>query len=417
MKNIKLMVFLNLIFFQVGLLESMMTALIPEMITGFRIGYGLASLMPFAYYVAFTLICIPAGMAGSKYAPGKILLFAIFLAFTGILVFVVFLKYQTSALSFFMMGSAAAIMQVTAVPLVRKACGAENLAFYATLNQLMFGLGAFLSPSIYSWVTSRMIQESGFFPVNILLHIIPKGFEWTSAYWLYMLLLLVLMVIVLFMRFPKKEADFVSAQTGIKVYSAQTGIKVYKALLRNKYVLLYFFSFVAYASCEQGIAAWMSKYFQDYHGLDPLTEGASRLSLYWLLLIVGCFGAMLLLKFFESRKVLACLTVCAIISLLLALYGGTPVAKIAFPMVGAFESVMWPVIMSLALNSVNKHHEALAGLMYTASIGGALGPVIIGSMGDLFGLGTSLHYLFLPLLVVFSVAFWAKPLVVNRTLK
>jgi FHS family L-fucose permease-like MFS transporter len=50
-----------------------------------------------------------------------------------------------------------------------------------------------------------------------------------------------------------------------------------------------------------------------------------------------------------------------------------------------------------------------------ASLGGALGPVIIGNLGDLFGLGVSLNYLFLPLLVVFSVAFWAKPLITNKT--
>jgi fucose permease len=53
--------------------------------------------------------------------------------------------------------------------------------------------------------------------------------------------------------------------------------------------------------------------------------------------------------------------------------------------------------------------------MFTASIGGAIGPVIIGSMGDSFGLGVSLNYLFLPLLIVLNVAFWAKPLVTNKT--
>jgi fucose permease len=236
---------------------------------------------------------------------------------------------------------------------------------------------------------------------------IPKGFEWTSAYWLFLLLLLSLIEIVLLMRFPKAGKEISSAPTG----------KTYRELLRNKYVIFYFIAIVAYASCEQGIAAWMSQYFQDRHGLDPQTEGASILSLYWLLLTVGCFGGMLLLKLFESRKVLAGLTVCAMISLSLALYGGTSVSKIAFPMVAAFESVMWPVIMSLAFNSVTKHHEALSGFMFTATVGGALGPVIIGSLGDWFGLGTSLHYLFLPLLVVLSVAFWAKPLVVNKTIR
>ena len=84
-------------------------------------------------------------------------------------------------------------------------------------------------------------------------------------------------------------------------------------------------------------------------------------------------------------------------------------------MVAAFESVMWPVIISLALNSVEKGHEILSGFLFTASIGGALGPVIIGSMGDLFGLRVSLNYLFFPLLIVLSVAFCAKPLIINKT--
>jgi len=405
--NTKLIVFINLMFFQIGLLVSMMSALIPEMKQSFQLSYGLASVLPFAFYIALALFCIPAGIAGEKYSPKKILLFAFLFATAGVLMFVLLLRYQTSIISLFMMGVAVAIIQVISVPLLRRACGAENLAFHSTLNQLMYGLGAFLSPNIYSRLTVNMINGERFFPINILLRITPQGFEWTSAYWFFVVLLISLVVIVALVRFPEKEAE---------TSFTPTGMSAYQELLRNRYVIFYFIALLAYASCEQGIANWMSQYFQDYHELDPQTEGASILSWYWLLLTVGCFGGMLLLKFFESRKVLACLTTCAIISLALALHGGTNVSKIAFPMVAVFESVMWPIILSLALNSVAKHHEALSGLMFTASIGGALGPVIIGCMGDLFGLGTSLHFLFFPLLVVMSVAFWAKPLIVNKTI-
>jgi fucose permease len=402
MKKLKLIVFFNLLFFQVGLLESIISTLIPDMIQNFRISYGWASVMPFAYYLAFVLFCIPTGIAVRKYSPEKILFFAFLLALAGVLIFVVFLSYQTSVVSLFIIGCAAAILQVTAIPLVRRICGAENLAFYTTLNQMMFGLGAFCSPIIYSWLTLNMINGERFFPINILALIISEGFEWTSAYWLIMILLLLMTVIVAFIRFPNNEN--LNELT-------ESRNNAYKELFRNKYVIFFFFAMIAYTSCEQGIAAWMSKFFQDQHGLNPLTEGASILSLYWLLLIIGCFAGMFLLKFFESRKILACLTFCSIISLLLALYGDTNVSKIAFPMVGACESVMWPIIMSLALNSVTKHHEVLSGLMFTALIGGALGSVIIGNMADLFGLKISLHYLFLPLSVVLSVAFLAKPLV------
>jgi fucose permease len=403
----KLIFFINLMFLLIGLLMSIMSALIPEIIGDFQISYGLASVLPFAFYIALALTCIPAGIAGEKFTAKSILIFSFLYALAGILVFVLFLSYRASVISLFIIGSAVAIIQVTAVPLLRRACGPENLAFHSTLNQLMYGAGAFLSPVIYSWLSKSMLNGNGenSFLIKILLWLVPPGFEWVSAYWLFVVLLILMIVIVLLVKFPVQEKNHASDQTRNSVYLE---------LFRNKYVIFYFFALMAYASCEQGIAAWMSKFFQDYHGMNPQSEGASILSFYWLLLTIGCLGGMLLLKFFDSRKVLAGLSVLAIVCLIFALYGGTTASKIAFPMVAAFESVMWPVILSLAINSVTRHHEVLSGFMFTASVGGALGPVIVGSLGDLYGLGASLNYLFLPLLIVLSVAFWAKPLVTNK---
>jgi len=395
-------------FFQIGLLMSIMSVLIPEIIESFDISYGLASILPFAFYIALALTCIPAGLAGEKFTAKKMLVFAFLYALTGILVFVIFLNYKASIISLFIIGSAVAIIQVTAVPLLRRACGPENLAFHSTLNQLMYGAGAFLSPVIYSWLSKALINDLGAnFLILTLNKIVPEGFEWVSAYWLFIVLLISLVIIVLSVKFPKSRK--------IRTLD-QTRSSAYIELFQNKYVILFFIALVAYASCEQGIAAWMSQFFQDYHRLDPQTEGASILSIYWLLLTVGCLGGMILLKFFDSRKVLAGLTILAIACLIIALYGGTTASKIGFPMIAAFESVMWPIILALSLNSVTKHHELLSGLMFTASVGGAIGPVIIGSMGDITGLHMSLHYLFLPLLIVLSVGFWAKPLIVNKTI-
>ena len=89
----------------------------------------------------------------------------------------------------------------------------------------MYGLGAFLSPVIYSWLTLNMINGESFFPINILLYITPNGFEWTSAYFLFILLLLSLIVIVVLLHFPQHEEE---------ISSTQNGKDAYKELLRNK---------------------------------------------------------------------------------------------------------------------------------------------------------------------------------------
>ena len=404
----KLIVFINLVFFLIGLLMSIISVTIPEMIRTFHISYGVASALPSAFFIAIALTCIPAGIAGEYYAPKYILMFSFLLGLTGVLIFVLFLTYWTSILSLFIIGSMVAIIQVIAVPLLRKVCGPENLAFHTTWNNLMYGAGAFSSPVIYRFLSEgRNENNTRNGGMEVLSRLIPKGFEWASSYWLFVLLLIFLVVIIMFLKFPIQE----------KLRAVdQPRKEIYRELFKNKYVFLFFISLVAYGSCEQGIATWMSEFFHVYHGLDPQTKGASILSFYWLLLTCGCFGGMLLLTVFDSRKVLAALTVLAIISLVFALHGGTTASKIAFPLVGAFESVMWPIILSLAINSVPRHHEVLSGVMYTASLGGALGPAIVGIVGDSFGLRISLDILFLPFLVVLSVAFWAKPLVANKTI-
>jgi FHS family L-fucose permease-like MFS transporter len=404
----KLIIFINLVFFLIGLLMSVISVTIPEMIKNFHISYGLASVLPSAFFVAIALICIPAGIAGEYFAPKYILMFSFLFGLTGVLIFVLFLTYWTSILALFIIGGMVATIQVIAVPLLRRVCGPENLAFHTTLNNLMYGAGAFFSPIIYEFLfKGRNGNNTGNGGMEVLARLIPKGFEWASTYWLFVLLLIFLVIAILFLKFPSKE----------KLQAVdQTRKEIYQELFKSKYIFLFFIALVAYGSCEQGIATWMSEFFRVYHGLNPQTNGASILSLYWLLLTCGCFGGMLLLKVFDSRKVLAALAVLAIISLVFALHGGTTASKIAFPLVGAFESVMWPIILSLAINSVPKHHEVFSGVMYTASLGGALGPAIVGTIGDSFGLRTSLDILFLPFLVVLSVAFWAKPLVANKTI-
>lgn len=407
-QNNKLIVLINIMYLLVGMLVSVMSALIPNMIDSFSISYTVAALLPFAFYLSFTFLSIPAGIANERIPSRRMLLFALWTALLGVLLFVVFLNYYTSVISLFIIGSAVAVIQVSIVPLLRRVCGAEHFAFHSTLNQLVYGLGAFLSPVLFSYLTVGLVNRNSddhdiFY---FLSRIIPAGYDWVSAYWFIILIIIIALIITIAAKFPPKHPD---------PEKLTKGNKSYWTLIKNKYAVLYFIALVAYASCEQGNAVWMSKFFQDHYGMDPLTGGASVLSWYWILLSGGCLLGMVCLKFFDSRKVLAAFSILALASFTLGIYGNVNIARIAYPLVGLFESVMWPVILSLAINSVSGNHETLTGFMFTASIGGALGPFIIGSLGDQWGLHASLHYVYLPLLLVFSVAFWAKPLVNNKT--
>ena len=85
-------------------------------------------------------------------------------------------------------------------------------------------------------------------------------------------------------------------------------------------------------------------------------------------------------------------------------------------MIGFFASVMWSIIISLALNSVANHHGSLSGILVTGIAGGAIVPLVIGWLGDMVGLKAGLLLLYLTLGYVMCIGFWAKPLINNQTI-
>jgi len=119
----------------------------------------------------------------------------------------------------------------------------------------------------------------------------------------------------------------------------------------------------------------------------------------------------------DSRNVLILFTSLAIACLTAALFGPPGVALIAFPLVGFFASVMYPIIFSLALNSLDEHHGSFSGILVTGIVGGAIIPLIIGWLGDHLGLKTGMCFLYLTLGFILSIGFWAKPIIKNKTIK
>ncbi|MCP4897042.1 MAG: sugar MFS transporter, partial [bacterium] len=190
----------------------------------------------------------------------------------------------------------------------------------------------------------------------------------------------------------------------------------YRELIRDRNVWLFFFGIFAYVGSEQGIANWISKFLETYHGLDPQVAGASAVAKFWLLLTFGCLLGLVLLKLVDSRKVLIGFAAAAIVSLTVALLAPANISYIAFMMVGFFLSVMWSIIFSLALNSVAKYHGAFSGILCTGIVGGAFVSGLVGWLGDSFGLRVGMLILYVTLGYILSIGFWAKPLVENATI-
>jgi fucose permease len=65
---------------------------------------------------------------------------------------------------------------------------------------------------------------------------------------------------------------------------------------------------------------------------------------------------------------------------------------------------------------MKSHHGSFSGILCSGIIGGALAPLIIGAIGDLIGLKGGMTFLYITLGYIFSIGFWANPLIKNKTI-
>ena len=378
-QNVLIISLILLTFFVISFLTNMIGPLVPDIIDSFDLSLTLVALLPFAFFIAYGLMSIPSGMLIERFGEKKVILAAFGCAFTGAFLFASGPSYGMYIVSLFFIGAGMAMLQVAINPLLRVAGGESNFAFNSVIGQLFFGLASFLSPLMYTYLVLN----------------IGKDVEGKNA----------IVAVVRFPKVEKKEGD----KTG--------AIALHLELLKNPTVIKYFLAIFAYVGTEQGIANWISKFLETYHGVDPQTTGASTISWYWGLMTAGALFGLALLKILDSRKVLILFTGAAMVCLAISLFGPTHVILTTFPLIGFFASVMWSVIISLGLNSLESHHGSVSGILVTGIAGGAIVPLIVGSLGDAFGLRMGMLFLFVTMGYIFSVGFWARPLVTNKTIK
>jgi len=407
-KQLLLVGLVMLIFFVISFLTNILGPLVPNIIDSFHLSLGLAGFLPFSFFVAYGVMSIPAGILIEKYSEKTVLITGFLLALVGALLFAFLTSYTIALTSLFLIGLGMAMLQVVINPLLRAAGGEEHFAFNSVLAQVFFGLASFVSPWMYSYLVQNVHTGNSNAIIGVLDVLVPKQLEWVAVYWIFALTALLMIIVIGLIKFPA-----VQLQADEKIGTTAN----FKELLKNKYTILFFFGTFTYVGTEQGIANWMSKFLQLYHGLSPETAGAKAVAWFWGLMTAGCLLGLLLLKLYDSRKVLQLFVAGAIISLSAALFGSANVAIIAFPLCGFFASVMWSVVISLGLNSVPNHHGSFAGILCTGIVGGAVVPLIIGTLSDFIGLRASMFLLYLTLAYLFSMGIWAKPLVNNAVSK
>lgn len=412
MKHNYTVIFLIMIFwFVISFITNIMGPLIPDIISNFNLTHlALAGFIPTSFFVAYAVMSVPAGIMIEKLSEKTVLTIGFTMPLAGSLLFAISPSYPVLLASSFIIGLGMAMLQTVINPLTRVAGGEENFTFFSVMGQLVFGAASFASPLVYSTLV-RNLSDPGThdtFTTRILSGLTPPDLPWVSLYWVFAVILVVILIVVIACKFPRIE---------LREDEKSGSIDSYRELFKNKIVYLFFIGLLCYTATEQGIANWISEFLKTYHGVNPQTEGAAIVGSFWGLMSVGCLIGLLVLKLFNAKKVLVIACFAALICLFSGIFGSTNIACMAFPALGFTLSVMFSIIMSLGLNSVSRHHGSFAGILCSGIVGGAIGPLLVGWIGDATNLKIAMAFIAVPLLYIMSIGFWARPLVENKTIR
>ena len=401
----KVVLFILVVWFAISFVTNIIGPMMPVIIEDFDLTLTLAAFLPFSFFLAYGIASIPSGMMIESVGMKRSMLIAFTMNFIGVLSFSLFPQYAVVITSLFVVGIGMAMLQVIINPLMRTAGGEEHFAFFSVMGQLVFGLASFVSPMVFTYIITRLPDPTH---SNLLLdslrEVVPENLSWVSLYWLFAVTFVVLLVVVWMIRLPEVE---------LKDDERAGNLAVYRELLADRRVILFALGIVCYVGTEQGVANWMSQFLSTYHGVDPETVGAGLVGKFWGLMSVGCVVGLALLKIMDSRTLLKAACVVSAAAVFAALFGSAEVSIAVFPWIGFFISVMFSMVFSLALNSVEVHHGAFSGILCTGIFGGALVPLLIGVAGDLVGLRYAMLSNVATLGYLFAIGMWAQPLINN----
>lgn len=397
--------------FTISFITNILGPLIPDIIRNFQLtDLAMAGFIPTSFFLAYAIMSIPAGIMIDRWGEKLVLFCGFLMPFIGTVLFACLHTYPALLASSFIIGLGMAMLQTVLNPLQRTVGGEENYAFVAELAQFVFGTASFVSPLVYAYLIRELNPEVYQPGKNVLLDclstVTSSSLPWVSLYWVFALLLLVMLVAVALSKFPKIE---------LKEDEKSGSQSSYFSLFRQKFVWLFFLGIFCYVSTEQGTSIFMSTFLEQYHGVDPQTEGAVIVSYFWGLMTVGCLLGMVLLKLVDSKRLLQVSGGLTIVLLLVALLGSKEASMIAFPAIGFSISMMYSIVFSLALNSASQYHGSFAGILCSGIVGGAGGPLIISTLSDMTSLRTGMLVILVFVGYITFIGFWAKPLVSNKT--
>ena len=325
-----------------------------------------STLLQAAYFGAYFLIALPAGLFMQKVGYKKGIITGLLLYASGALLF--YPAAQNASFPFFLfalfvLASGLTFLETAANPYITVLGNPKTSELRLNLSQSFNGVGSFIGPIIggalfFGNKSTNNTEELG--SVKLVYIAIAA---------------LVLIVAFLFVRTPMpevKEEELVIDEKG----------HVGKTLFQHTHFVWAIVAQFFYVAAQVGIAALFINYCTEKN-LGINNERASYLlSASLILFTIGRFAGTALMKIIAPNKLLALYALINIGLCAVVVLGPGIISVYSLMAIFFFESIMFPTIFALGVKNLGVYTKKGASYIIMSIVGGAIVPLVMGAVAQ-----------------------------------
>ena len=324
-----------------------------------------STLLQAAYFGAYFLVALPAGLFMQKVGYKKGIITGLLLYATGAILF--YPSAQNASFPFFLLAlfilaSGLTFLETAANPYITVLGSPETTEFRLNLSQSFNGVGSFLGPRIGAalFFSSVFAGSSGL----------------DSVKYVYIgIAILVLFVAFLFLRTPMPEIKEEELVIDKKTH-------VGKKLFQHRHFVWAIFAQFFYVAAQVGIAALFINYCTEKNlGIDN-EKAAKLLSTSLILFTIGRFAGTAMMRLVAPHKLLAIYSLVNIGLCAGVVWLQGMISVYALMVIFFFESIMFPTIFALGVKNLGAYTKKGSSFIIMSIVGGALVPYVMGSLAQ-----------------------------------
>jgi len=387
------------LFFMWGFLTCLNDILLPHLKSLFDLSYARVMLVQFAFFSAFFLFSVPWSKVVNRIGYQRTMVVGLLTMALGAFLFLPAASaasYPLFLTALVVLAAGITGLQVSANPYVVVLGKPETASSRLDLTQAFNSLGTTIAPKLGGLLilaTAPMAIEElhQLSPHALHAYRVQEAASVKIPYTVICVALVLLAVVIGTFKLPKIE-------------HAEHRSGVDDSIWKHPNLILGAVGIFAYVGAEVSIGSFLVNFFglPEIAGFSAKTA-AGFVSFYWGGAMIGRFLGAGLLRRIKPGNLLGLCAICAatLVSVSMVLGGHTAMWSILA--VGLFNSIMFPTIFSLGLAELGPLTGSGSGILTMAIVGGAILPVVQGTIADHVGIH---HAFLLPVLCYLYILFF-----------